>query len=107
VDLAPDSTKPTPRPGTSADVVIVLDTRERVLRVPTFAVVEDQRVLLLERGKAVSREVETGLRNWEWTEIKKGLEGGEAVISSVDKEGVRPGARVKARASPVTSEEPR
>jgi len=38
VDLVPDSTKPTPRPGTSADVVIVLDTRHGVLRVPTFAI---------------------------------------------------------------------
>jgi len=101
VDIAPDPTKPTPRPGSSADVVIVLDTRPEVLRVPTFAVLEDKRVLLLDRGKAVSREVETGLRNWEWTEIRKGLKGGETVITSVDKEGVRPGARVQARAKPA------
>ena len=100
VDMAADSTKPTPRPGSSADVVIVLDTRPGVLRVPTFAVLEDKRVLVLEGGKAVSREVETGLRNWEWTEVKSGLKGGETVITSVDKEGVRPGARVAPRGKP-------
>jgi len=100
VDLAADSTKPTPRPGTSADVVIVLDTRNDVLRVPTFAILEDKRVLLVERGKAVAREVEPGLRNWEWTEIRNGLKGGETVITSVDKQGVRAGARVEAQAAP-------
>lgn len=103
VDLAADSTKPTPRPGTSADVVIVIDTREGVLRVPTFALLEDKRVLLVERGKTVAREVEPGLRNWEWTEIRRGLKGGETVITSVDKPGVRPGARVVARAAPAAA----
>lgn len=98
VDMAPDPGKPTPRPGSSADVVIVIATRSGVLRVPTFALLEDKRVLLLERGKAVSRDVQAGLRNWEWTEIRSGLHGGESVITSVDKEGVRPGARVQARA---------
>jgi HlyD family secretion protein len=99
VDLAPDPSKPTPRPGTSADVVIVLDTREGVLRVPTFAILEDKRVLVIERGKAVAREIETGLRNWEWTEVRKGLSGGETVVTSVDKLGVKAGARVQAQAA--------
>ena len=102
VDMTSDPNKPTPRPGTSADGVVVLDTRHGVLRVPTFAVLEDKRVLLLEHGKAVSRDVEVGLRNWEWAEVTSGLKGGEVVITSVDKEGVRPGARVKARAPEAT-----
>jgi HlyD family secretion protein len=87
-------------------VVIVLDTRQDVLRVPTFAILEGKRVLLVERGKAVAREVETGLRNWEWTEIRSGLKGGETVITSVDKPGVRAGARVTARTAPAPGDQP-
>jgi HlyD family secretion protein len=78
----------------------VLDVRKGVLRVPTFAVLEDKRVLLVENGKAVARDVTIGLRNWEWAEIRSGLEGGETVITSVDKQGVRAGARVAVQAAP-------
>jgi HlyD family secretion protein len=98
VDLEPDSTLPTPKPGTSADVVIVIDQRDDVLRVPTFAVIEGQRVLVVERGRAVSRNVTLGLRNWNWTEVREGLAPGEQVITSLDKQGVRAGAAVKPRA---------
>ena len=63
---------------------------------PTFAVIEGRRVLVVEDGRAVAREVRTGLRNWEWTEVVSGLEAGEAVITSLDKQGVRAGAAVKA-----------
>lgn len=99
VNMTADSRKPTPRPGTSADVVIVLDKRKDVLRVPTFAILEARRVLVIERGKAVARDIETGLRNWEWTEVRQGLRGGETVITSIDKQGVKAGARVKPRAA--------
>lgn len=103
VDLLAEPGKPTPRPGTSADVVVVLDTRGDVLRVPTFAVLEDKRVLVVERGRAVAREIEIGLRNWEWVEIRRGLTGGETVITSVDKQGVKAGARVAARPAPANA----
>jgi len=95
VDIDPASDRPQPLPGTSADIVIVLDERPDVLRVPTFAVIEGQRVLVVEKGRAVSREVKTGLRNWEWTEITEGLKAGESVITNLDKQGVRASASVK------------
>ncbi len=94
IDRAPDL--PQPLPGTSADIVIVLDRREDVLRVPTFAVIEGRRVLVVERGKAVERDVKVGLRNWQWTEIQSGLQPGEKVITNLDKQGVKAGAQVKA-----------
>jgi HlyD family secretion protein len=94
VDPAPD--RPQPLPGTSADIVIVLDERSDVLRVPTFAVIEGRRVLVVENGRAVAREVTTGLRNWQWTEITGGLEAGEPVITNLDKQGVKAGVAVKA-----------
>lgn len=95
VDITSSPGQPEPRPGTSADVVIVIATRSDVLRVPTFSVIEGQRVLLARKGKAVERDVRTGLRNWEWTEILEGLEAGDQVITSLDKQGVKDGASVK------------
>jgi HlyD family secretion protein len=88
---------PLPTPGSSADVEVVLRARDSVLRVPSAAVLEGHRVLVAQRGRAVSREVVTGLRNWDWTEIRSGLERGEPVITSIDREGVRPGAAVRPR----------
>ena len=95
VDLAPDSSLPRPKPGTSADVEIILDAHEDVLRVPTFAVIEGKRVLLAQNGKAVAREVKTGLHNWDWTEIRDGLKEGDVVITNLDKAGVKAGAAVR------------
>lgn len=95
VDLAPDSSLPRPKPGTSADVEIILDARDDVLRVPTFAVIEGKRVLLAQNGKAVAREVKTGLHNWDWTEIRDGLKEGDVVITNLDKAGVKAGATVR------------
>ena len=100
VEMTPDPTAPEPKPGTSADVEIVLDRRDDVLRVPTNAIIESKSVLVVENGKAVSRDVTTGLRNWDWTEITSGLAEGAAVITSLEKQGVKAGARVAARAVP-------
>ncbi|MGE5176155.1 MAG: efflux RND transporter periplasmic adaptor subunit [Hyphomicrobiales bacterium] len=97
VDLAPDPTRPRPRPGTSADVEIVLDERSGVLRVPTFSLIEGRRVLVAEKGRAVSKDVTTGIRNWDWTEIRSGLSAGDLVITNLDRQGVAAGARVSAR----------
>jgi HlyD family secretion protein len=40
----------------------------------------------------VERPVEVGLSNWDWTEVRSGLEEGEAVVTSLDRAGVEPGA---------------
>jgi HlyD family secretion protein len=97
VEIAFAADRPQPKPGTSADVQIVLDRHENVLRVPSSAVAEGRRVLIVRRGRAVAREVKTGLKNWEWTEVREGLREGEVVITSLDKQGVRAGARVVTR----------
>jgi HlyD family secretion protein len=97
VDIEIDPGKPQPRPGISADVVIIVDQRNDVIRVPTLAVIESKRVLLVKKGRAVARDVVTGLRNWDWTEIRQGLSVGDQVITSLDRHGVRDGAAVKAK----------
>jgi HlyD family secretion protein len=98
VEMMPDSTAPQPKPGTSADVEIILDERDGVLRVPTYAVIENKQVLVIEDGKAVTKPVTIGLKNWDWSEIKDGLKENDRVITSLDRQGVKAGARVAAKA---------
>jgi HlyD family secretion protein len=81
------------RPGTTADVEVLLRAKEGVLRIPSYALVEGTRVLVVRRGALVSVAVETGLRNWDWTEVTSGLAVGEQVVTSLDREEVRAGAR--------------
>jgi HlyD family secretion protein len=82
--------------GYSADVEIVLDVRENVLRVPTAALLEGGRVLVFGAdGELEERKIRTGIANWEYTEVLEGLQAGEKVVTSLEKEGVKAG--VKAR----------
>ena len=94
VALPPAPGLPVPKPGASADVAVVLQRKADVLRVPTAALLEGHRVLIAARGRAVSREVRTGLHDWDWTEIVSGLSGGETVITSLDRPGLKGGAAV-------------
>lgn len=81
-------------PGYSADVEIIIDTRNNVLHIPTEALLENQRVLVFDADSETlqSRNVETGLSNWKQTEITSGLKEGEQIVLSVDRKGVQPGA---------------
>jgi len=81
-------------PGTSADVEVILEVHEDVLRVPAYTLLENQRVLVVEGQVLVERNVEVGLRNWEWAEITSGLEAGERVVTNLDRAGVEAGAQV-------------
>lgn len=78
--------------GYSADVEIVLATRDKVLRIPTAAILEGGKVLLLEDGKLVERSIKAGLANWEYTEISEGLQAGERIVTSLERTGVVAGA---------------
>lgn len=81
-------------PGTSADLEVILDAREDVPRIPTETLLEGGRVLVVEDGTLAEREVETGLRNWTWTEVRSGVEPGDEVVVSLDRPEVEAGARV-------------
>jgi HlyD family secretion protein len=81
-------------PGTSADVEVVLEIRQDVLRVPTPALLEGGRVLVVKDNKLEERKVRTGLRNWDWTEVLDGLSPGELVVTSLDKPEIKAGAEV-------------
>jgi len=82
-------------PGLSADVEIILDACESVLRIPTYALLENGRVLIVQNDQLAERKVTTGLHNWSFTEIRSGLSAGDSVVVSLDRPEVKAGARVK------------
>jgi len=82
--------------GYSADVEIVHASRANVLRIPTQTLLEGNRVLLYQdNGVLAERTVTTGLANWEQTEIISGLKEGDQIVLTLDREGVKAGARVQ------------
>ena len=79
--------------GYSADIEVVVTGRDKVLRIPTPALMPGNRVLVLGGdGILQERKIETGLSNWEFTEIKSGLNRGERVVTSLERSGVKEGA---------------
>ncbi len=85
--------------GYSADVEIVLEARDKVLRLPTQAILEGNKVLVLaeDGGRLEEKAITPGLANWAYTEVAKGLGKGERVVSSFEDEAVKAGALAKAR----------
>ncbi len=80
-------------PGYSADIEIILKQREGVLRIPTEAILEGNKVLRMDQdGLLEERLIEKGLSNWAWTEVVTGLQEHDRVVVSVDREGVKAGA---------------
>ena len=81
--------------GYSADVEIVLATRQNTLRVPTQALLEGNRMLVYRPdGLLEERRIEPGLANWEHTEVLSGLAENERFVLSLERTGVKAGARV-------------
>jgi HlyD family secretion protein len=76
--------------GYSADVEIVLDVRKQTLRIPTESVVEDSHVyvFLPEDELLEKRTITTGMSNWDHTEVLSGIQVGEMVVTSIDREGI-------------------
>jgi len=78
--------------GYSADVEVILDVRKDTLRVPTAALLEGGRVLVLEGGQLAERRIKAGLANWEFTEVVEGLSAGDRIVTSLERAGVKAGA---------------
>jgi len=81
--------------GTSADVEVILDRRENALRIPSSAVGEGGKVLVVEDGILVEVAVETGLENWQVAEVLSGLDEGDVVVTSRHSTDIKAGAKVK------------
>lgn len=83
-------------PGYSADIEVILDEQDNVLRIPTEAIVEGSRVLVFTVDNMLERrDITTGLKNWEWTQVIEGLNEGDEVVVSVEREGVEHGVAAK------------
>ncbi|MCB1934651.1 MAG: efflux RND transporter periplasmic adaptor subunit [Nitrosomonas sp.] len=81
--------------GYSADVEVILNTRENVLRIPTQAIRQHNKVWLINsENKLEERQIETGLANWSFTEIINGLSEGDRVLMTFDLEEIKPGILV-------------
>ena len=81
-------------PGYSADIEILIEARDGVLHIPTEAVIDGAKVLVFDpvTGMLAEREIAVGLSNWEFTEVRSGLEAGERVVVSTSRAGVAAGA---------------
>ena len=79
--------------GYSADVEIVLDSHDNVLRVPTSTLQEGNKVLLYrpDTKKLEERVIKAGITNWEYTEVLDGLKPGDRIVASLEREGVKAG----------------
>jgi HlyD family secretion protein len=95
VEFVDEALATTLLPGTSADVEVVLEARDPVLRLPTSALLEGNRVLLASDTTLEERPVELGLRNWDWAEVTEGVQEGQRVVISLDRVEVKAGARVE------------
>jgi HlyD family secretion protein len=74
-------------------VEIVLDEHADVPRIPTSALLEGNKVLVLREDVLAEEQVELGLRNWKYAELSSGLEIGDRVVTSLDRVEVKSGAR--------------
>jgi HlyD family secretion protein len=86
-------------PGTSADVEVILARHEDVPRVPTAAIAEGDKVLVLADGRLSERTITATMRNWQFTEVKSGLSVGDLVVTLRDSTDIKTGARAEARES--------
>ncbi|HSR01816.1 MAG TPA: efflux RND transporter periplasmic adaptor subunit, partial [Methylophilaceae bacterium] len=82
--------------GYSADVEIILERRENVLSVPTAALIDGNKVLVYQpkTQRLEERSLTLGIANWELSEVVDGLNQGEQIVTSIERDGVKDGAFV-------------
>jgi HlyD family secretion protein len=80
--------------GYSADIEVILQVSDDVVRVPTEAVMDGRRVFVFEpeQGLVAEKQIRTGISNWDLTEVLEGLESGQQVVVNVDNPDLADGA---------------
>jgi HlyD family secretion protein len=84
--------------GTSADVEIILEERPGALRIQSIALLEGSKALVLDNGELREAQLEIGIRNWDYAEVKSGLAQGDQVVVSLDRKEIQAGASARAEA---------
>ena len=90
------------RPGMSANVDIVVDSKDNVPSLPTTVIVgrgARRSVLVVDNGVARTRNIEVGLSSLERTEIVSGLNPGELVIATLNVKDLADGMAVHVAAT--------
>ena len=99
VDIEVDFEEIPERPllvGYSADVEVVIERHENVLRVPTQTIRQGGKVLLVnEENRLVEHKLETGLANWAFTEVTGGLKEGDRVLLSSEAKEIKAGMQAR------------
>ena len=79
-------------PGYSADIEVILNSKEQTIRVPTEAILENNQLMILNDDDVLEeRHIQPGLSNWSYTEVLTGLNMGEQVVLSIGLDGVEAG----------------
>ena len=78
-------------PGYSADIEVILNSKEQTIRVPTEAILENNQLMILNDDVLEERDIQSGLSNWSYTEVLTGLNMGEQVVLSIGLDGVEAG----------------
>jgi HlyD family secretion protein len=97
--------------GSSADVEIIVQQKDRILSVPTQAIFQKMRrhYLHVLRGPSAGkvpagtielRDVQLGIGNYERTEILQGITEGEVVVFPPENQDLPEGAKVKVEVHP-------
>lgn len=81
--------------GMSADVIILVDEKDGVIYAPTESLIRQEFAYVVEDGRAVRRDVKTGVGNWNTIEILDGLREGDILITSVSLADLKDGVKVK------------
>lgn len=102
VTVTPDKPDARFKPGLSADIVIELSEPREICVVPYSAIGQDEAgefVYVYEDGKAVRRDIFTGVEFADVTEVKKGLSEYDSIIknpqSVADKSYIRVNAKIR------------
>ncbi len=82
--------------GYSADMTIILQRKEDVLKIPTEAILSSDEVWVLDNGQLQLRSLKMGIGNWTFTEVLEGLNEGDLVVRSPDAKGIAEGVQAEA-----------
>ena len=79
--------------GYSADIDLVLEAHEDAIRIPSEALMDNDTVYRFDPASSRLERVavQTGIRNWNFTEITAGLAPGDRVVTSLDQQGLAEG----------------
>lgn len=83
-------------PGYSADVEILIEAKDGIVRVPTECLRDGDTALVVgPDGTIDARKVTLGLANWRFAEVTAGLTAGDRVVADHDQKGLENGTLVR------------